>query len=118
MSTEFLVKFSGLLAGVLARTVLPWLRKVRDSRVRGFSRRYLYSALASLAIGLILALVIFPKFEAGAGGETFEAFFKLFSLAFGFGFGWNALVNEGGAWASKAEGPDEAAAGAAGTPVR
>lgn len=105
MSTEFLVKFSGLLAGILARTVLPWLRKVRDGKVRGFSRRYLYSALASLAIGLILALTVFPKFEAGAGGDTFEAFFKLFCLAFGFGFGWNALVNEGGAWVSAPESP-------------
>jgi hypothetical protein len=106
MSTAFLVKFSGLLFGVLARTVLPWLRKVRDGRVRGFSRRYLYSALASLAIGLILALVIFPQFEAGAGGVTFEAFFKLFALAFAFGFGWNALVNEGGAWAAGSARPE------------
>lgn len=108
MSTVFLVKFLGLLCGVLARTVLPWLRKVRDGRVRGFSRRYLYSALASLAIGLILTLVIFPQFEAGAGGGSFEAFFKLFALAFAFGFGWNALINEGGAWAvgpGRPEGP-------------
>jgi hypothetical protein len=111
MSTEFLVKFTGLLAGILARTVLPWLRKVRDGKVRGFSRRYLYSALASLAIGLILALVIFPKFEAGAGGQTFEAFFKLFCLAFAFGFGWNALVNEGGAWVAKPEVPKARSAG-------
>ncbi len=103
MSTEFLVTFLGLFAGILARTVLPWLRKVKEGQVRGFSRRYAYSALASLAIGLILALSIFPKFEAGAAGETFEALFKLFCLAFGFGFGWNALINEGGAWAVKPE---------------
>jgi hypothetical protein len=117
MSTDFLVKFFGLLLGILARTILPWLRKVKEGKVRGFSRRYLYSALASAAIGLILTLTIFPRFEAGAEGQTFEALFKLFSLAFGFGFGWNALVNEGGAWASKPEavGP---AAGGAGTPSR
>jgi hypothetical protein len=108
VSTSFLIKFLGLLLGILARTVLPWLRKVREGKVRGFSRRYVYSALASLAIGLILTLTIFPKFEAGAPeGTTFEAFFKLFCLAFGFGFGWNALVNEGGAWASKPEAADE-----------
>ena len=111
MSTEFLVKFAGLLAGVLARTVLPWLRKVRDGRVRRFDRRYLYSALASLAIGLILTLVVFPKFEAGAAGPAFEALFKLFCLAFAFGFGWNALVNEGGAWAAPAGTPDAGPAG-------
>lgn len=107
MSTEFLVTFFGLLLGVLARTVLPWLRKVREGKVRGFGRRYLYSALASVAIGLVWTMVLFPRFEAGVDGRTFEAFFKLFALAFGFGFGWNALVNEGGAWASK---PDDAAA--------
>lgn len=103
MSTAFLVKFLGLLLGILARTILPWLRKVREGKVRGFSRRYVYSALASLAIGLILTLTLFPRFEPGIGGETFEALFKLFCLAFAFGFGWNALVNEGGAWASKPE---------------
>ena len=80
MSTEFLVKFFGLLLGVLARTILPWLRKVREGKVRGFSRRYLYSALA-------------------------------------FGFGFNALLNEGGAWASK-PGAVETAPGAAGRPPR
>jgi hypothetical protein len=37
--------------------------------------------------------------------------FKLFCLAFGFGFGWNALINEGGAWASKSGAPDGAAGG-------
>lgn len=111
MSTAFLVKFFGLLLGVLARTILPWLRKVKEGKVRGFSRRYAYSALASLAIGLILTLILFPKFEAGAEGETFEALFKLFCLAFGFGFGWNALINEGGAWAVKPGDSDEGAGG-------
>lgn len=111
MSTAFLVKFLGLLLGILARTILPWLRKVREGKVRGFSRRYVYSALASLAIGLILTLTVFPKFEAGVDGETFEALFKLFCLAFGFGFGWNALINEGGAWAAKPESTNKEAAG-------
>jgi hypothetical protein len=111
MSTGFLVTFFGLLLGILARTVLPWLRKVQAGRVRGFDRRYLYSALASAAIGLILALVLFPKFEAVPESATFEAFFKLFCLAFGFGFGWNALINEGAAWASKPEAVDAARGG-------
>src|SRR5512147_1232323 len=103
MSAEFLIKLLGLFLGVLARTALPWLRKVREGRVRGFSRRYLYSALASLALGLILTLTVFPRFEAGLAGAGFEAFFKLFALAFAFGFGWNALINEGGAWVAPVE---------------
>jgi hypothetical protein len=111
MSMTFLIKLLGLLLGVLARTALPWLRKVRAGGGRPFRRRYLYSALASLAIALILTLVAFPRFEAGAAGETFEALFKLFSLAFAFGFGWNALVNEAGAWAVAAEDVQRAASG-------
>jgi predicted Kef-type K+ transport protein len=101
MSTAFLVKFFGLLLGVLARTLLPWLRKVKEGKVRGFGSRYFYSALASAAIGLFLTLVVFPQFEAATAGRGFEELFKLFCLAFGFGFGCNALVNEGDAWAGR-----------------
>jgi hypothetical protein len=104
MSMEFLVRLAGIFAGVLARTLLPWLRKLREGRVAAFRRRYVVSALASLALGFILTMVVFPKFEAGPAGTSFEALFKLFCLAFGFGFGWNALVNEGEAWARPRDG--------------
>jgi hypothetical protein len=118
MSMEFLARFFGLLLGILARTLLPWLRKVKEGKIRGFGRRYVWSALASAAIGLILTLTIFPRFEAGAAGRTFEELFKLFPLAFGFGFGWNALVLEGGAWAEKPKGVEAAANGEGQTPAR
>ena len=72
MSMEFLVRLVGIFAGVLARTLLPWLRKLHDGRVTGFGRRYLLSALASLALGFILTLVVFPRFEAGPAGDSFE----------------------------------------------
>ncbi len=104
MSMEFLVRLFGIFAGVLARTLLPWLRKLREGRITGFGRRYVLSALASLALGFVLTLVIFPRFEAGPAGGSFEALFKLFCLAFGFGFGWNALVIEGEAWARPRDG--------------
>ncbi len=99
MSIVFLLKFFGILLGVLARTLLPWLRKLRTGTRLRFGRRYIVSGLASLALGVILTMVIFPKLDAGAGGRGFESLFKLFCLAFGFGFGWNALVLEGNAWA-------------------
>jgi hypothetical protein len=118
MSTAFLVKFFGLLLGILARTLLPWLRKVKEGKIRGFGRRYFYSALASTAIGLFLTLIIFPQFEAAATGRTFEELFKLFTLAFGFGFGCNALVNEGQAWAVKSGGLEPAAGGEGQNPAR
>jgi hypothetical protein len=118
MSTAFLVKFFGLLLGILARTLLPWLRKVKEGKVWGFGRRYIYSAMASAAIGLFLTLILFPQFEAGAAGQEFEELFKLFCLAFGFGFGCNALVNEGGAWAAKSGGLEPAEGGEGPTTAR
>jgi len=108
MSTTFLVRLIGIFAGVMARTLLPWLRKLRQGHVRGFSRRYAVSALTSLVLGVVLTLVVFPRFDEAAAGASFEALFKLFCLAFGFGFGWNALVLEGQAWT----GPGRTAAAA------
>jgi len=104
MTTEFVLKFAGVFCGVLARTLLPWLRKLREGQVLKFDRRYVYGTAASLVIGFILTLVIFPQGpSAAAEGSGFEAGFKLFCLAFGFGFGWNGLVLEGGQWARPAE---------------
>jgi len=100
MSIEFILKFCGLFCGILARMLLPWLRKLRDGRAVRFSPKYLYSSVVSLILGFILTLVLFPQLEAAPSGPpAFEAFFKMFCLAFGFGFGWNGLVLEGGQWA-------------------
>lgn len=74
--------------------------------MQGFDRRYFYSALATFILGIVLTLVLFPqlKAEPGAAGEAascgFEAYFRLFCIAFGFGFGWNAMVFEAGKWAN------------------
>ena len=109
MTTEFMLKFVGVFLGVLARTMLPWLRKLREGQVLKFDKRYLYTTAASLAIGFILTLVMFPQLTVPAGGAPgFEAYFKLFCLAFGFGFGWNGLVLEGGQWARPTERKAEA----------
>ncbi len=104
MTTEFFLKFGGVFLGVLARTMVPWLRKLREGQVLKFDKRYIYSTAASLIVGFILTLVMFPQLTVPAGGGPgFEAYFKLFCLAFGFGFGWNGLVLEGGQWAKPAE---------------
>ncbi len=104
MTTEFFLKFGGVFLGVLARTMFPWLRKLREGQVLKFDKRYIYSTAASLIVGLMLTLVMFPQLTVPAGGGPgFEAYFKLFCLAFGFGFGWNGLVLEGGQWAKPAE---------------
>jgi cytochrome c biogenesis factor len=102
--TEFILKFAGVFLGVLARTLLPWLRKLHEGQVLKFGKRYLHTTAASLAIGFILTLVMFPQLTVPAGGGPgFEAYFKLFCLAFGFGFGWNGLVLEGRQWARPTE---------------
>jgi len=103
MTLHLSVKLLGIFLGILARTVLPWLRKLREGEVQGFSKRYLCSALASLILGIFLTLVIFPQFDASLEALNFEAYFKLFCLAFGFGFGWNSIVLEGGQWAGVME---------------
>ena len=104
MSLELIIKFLGILLGVLTRSLLPWLRKLREGKVQKFGKRYVYSAIGSLILGFILTLVLFPQFEPAGTPAGFDAYFKLFCLAFGFGFGWNALVNEGEAWARPRDG--------------
>lgn len=100
MTLDFLLKLLGVFSGVLARTLIPFLRKLREGKIERFSKRYLISAIASLILGFIITLVIFPQFDANTSGSDFESHFKLFCLAFGFGFGWNAIVLEGRQWAN------------------
>jgi len=101
VTLEFILKFFGVFLGVLARTLLPWLRKLREGQALRFNKRYFYSTLGSLVIGFILTLVIFPQLTvAHDGSPVVEAYFKLFCLAFGFGFGWNGMVMEGSQWAA------------------
>ena len=99
MSTELAVKLAGIFLGILARTLAPWLRKIRDGQRIRFQKRYAAAAAASLLLGVIVTLVIFPQFDAAAPERDFDSLFKLFCLAFGFGFGWNAIILEGGEWA-------------------
>ena len=99
MSLETILKLVGIFLGILARSLLPWLRKLREGKSGRFSRRYLTSAAASLLFGVIITLTLFPQLEASAPGRSLDDAFKLFCLAFGFGFGWNALILEGTQWA-------------------
>lgn len=100
MTTAFAIKIVGLFLGVVARSLIPWLRKLRQGKVQGFDRRYIYSAIATFILGVIITLVLFPQFKGDSSGPGFEAYFRLFCLAFGFGFGWNAIVLEAGQWAN------------------
>ena len=117
MSTAFIIKVVGLFLGIVARSLIPWLRKLRQGKVKSFDRRYFYSALATFILGIILTLVLFPQLKdeamglAAAAQTGFEAYFRLFCIAFGFGFGWNAMVFEAGKWANWFLTEDEAGSG-------
>jgi len=100
---ELFLKLFGILLGVLARTLVPYLRKLKQGKVKEFKNGYWLSALASFILGLITTLLIFPEFNIAQPGVGLEASIKLFCLAFGFGFGWNSLVSEGAKWGEKAK---------------
>lgn len=98
---ELFLKLSGILLGVLARTLIPYLRKMMTGKIKKFDKEYWFTALASFILSLITTILIFPKFEFAQTGVGIEALIKLFCTAFGFGFAWNSLVNEGVKWGEK-----------------
>jgi len=98
---EIAIKLSGILFGVLARTMAPYLRKLKHGKVREFKKGYWLSAAASLVLSAITTLLIFPDFNVAKPGIGLEASIKLFCLAFGFGFAWNSVVSEAAKWGEK-----------------
>jgi len=98
---ELFLKLSGILLGVLARTLLPYLRKIMTGKIKKFDNEYWITAVASFILSVITTLLIFPEFEIAETGPGLEGIIKLFCAAFGFGFGWNSLVNELAKWREK-----------------
>jgi len=98
---ELFLKLGGILLGVLARTLVPYLRKMMTGKIKKFDGEYALTAVASLILSLITTLLIFPKFEFIQTGVGIEASLRLFCAAFGFGFAWNSLVNEAAKWTEK-----------------
>ena len=98
---ELALKLLGILFGVLARTLVPYLRKLKRGKVKEFKNGYWISAFASFVLGAITTLLIFPQFNIAKPGVGLEASVKLFCLAFGFGFGCNSIVSEAAKWTEK-----------------
>ena len=98
---ELALKLLGILFGVLARTLVPYLRKLKQGKVKKFWNGYWIQALASLVLGVMTTLLIFPQFNVTKPGVGLEASVKLFSLAFGFGYAWNSIISEGAKWTEK-----------------
>lgn len=98
---ELAIKLSGILLGVLARSIIPYLRKLKQGKVIKFSPQYFSTAIASVILGIIVTLIIFPQFRAPSAEITIEGYIKLFCASFGFGFGWNTIINEITKWSFK-----------------
>jgi len=93
-----ILKLSGILFGVLARTIVPYLRKVKQGKVKNFSSQYISSSIASAILGIIVTLLIFPQFDMPSAGAGLNGLVKLFCVSFAFGFGWNTIINEAAKW--------------------
>ncbi len=98
---ELALKLLGILFGVLARALVPYLRKLKQGKVKKFKKGYCMSALGSFVLGVITTLLIFPEFNIAKPGVGPEASIKLFCLAFGFGFAWNSILPEAAKWGEK-----------------
>lgn len=99
---EFYIKLAGVWLGILARLMIPYLRKLYQGKALKFNLKYLRRTIASLILSTIFTIIVFPKFELKpAEILNFENGFKLFCLAFGFGFGFNSLIIEAGQWLEK-----------------
>jgi len=99
---KMLIQLLGLFAGVFARTWLPYIRKLKQGKIERFDKKFLKFALGSIILSGISVLLIIPQYK---DTETevidFWTGVKVFATAFAFGFGWNALVNEGMKWNEK-----------------
>ena len=67
-----------------------------------FILKYLKGTFASLVLSTIFITLLFPKLElASSAVVSLEEGFKLFCLAFGFGFGFNSILIEFSKWFGK-----------------
>jgi hypothetical protein len=95
---EFLIKLLGIFFGVLFRMLLPYIRKLKQGKIDKFEKKYLNIGIGSFILSLIITFLIFPQFSTPEKILNFESGFKLFCIAFGFGFGFNSLISELSKW--------------------
>lgn len=87
------VAFLGVFIGVLLRTLLPYIRKLKEAKETNtqllFDVKYAYTAIVSLFITCVVTLLVFPAFTIPD-----VALLYLFCSAFAWGWATNDLVNE------------------------
>jgi len=96
---SLILQILGLFSGVLARTLIPYIRKLKQGKIQKFNKRYFRTAVGSVILSVIFVLLIIPQFKLKEISVlSFCEGLKLFCTSFAFGFGWNSLVNEGSKW--------------------
>jgi len=91
---EEILAFMGILLGCLARSLLPFMRKLRraaeEGRVITWDHRYTATFLAALLMASAAALLITPSVSFA---EPMSPLI-VFCIAFAIGFGSNGVLNE------------------------
>lgn len=88
--TPELVAWIGILIGIFARIMLPYLRKTWTGDIKEFDIYYLWVALMGLVASVIVSMLIAPDMLINANAT----FFELLSTNFTIGFGSTSLINE------------------------
>ena len=96
---SFALQLAGIFCGVLFRTILPYLRKLKSGPATAFKGRYLASALSSAVIAFFTTFLAISNYSFSQSGVTNAVDgVRIFSTAFAFGYAWNSLINEGMRW--------------------
>jgi len=90
---EEVLVFLGVLLGCLARSLVPFMRKLgkmaREGKALAWDHRYTASMAVSLFVGFVAAMFVAPAVPMGLGAGI-----TAFCTAFIVGFGSNSVVNE------------------------
>ncbi|RLI09366.1 hypothetical protein DRO32_00770 [Candidatus Bathyarchaeota archaeon] len=90
---EEILVFLGVLMGCLARSLVPFMRKLgalaREGRSLSWDHRYTASLAVSLFVGFVASMTVFQAVPAGLGGGI-----TAFCCSFVIGFGSNSITNE------------------------
>ena len=73
--------YFGILCGILARTFIPYLVKLKKNPGMKWENKYLVSAAAGVVISIILTIVVAQYYEPMSFEVAFAAAFTLQSLS-------------------------------------
>jgi hypothetical protein len=92
---SLILQILGLFLGVFVRTYLPYIRKLKDGKIKKFDKKYLWTAFYSIILSFVSLMFILPDYPLKelANINLVEGI-KIFCTSFTFGFTWNSVLNE------------------------